>query len=95
MTYHARVTEAGAVEFPEELVRELAITPGGSVMIERENGQLVLKTYQQVVREVQARFRELRGPDTGESLVDELIAERRADARREQQELQSWLTERE
>lgn len=94
MTYHARVTAAGAVEFPDELVRELDLAPGKSLVIEREDGKLVLKTYEQVVHEVQARFRELRGPETGESLVDELIAERRAEARRQNDELRGWLAER-
>lgn len=94
MTYHARVTAAGAVEFPDELVRELQLMPGGSLVIEREDGRLVLKTYEQVVQEVQTRFRELRGPDDGVSLVDELIADRRTEARRENDDVESWLAER-
>jgi AbrB family transcriptional regulator (stage V sporulation protein T) len=91
MTYHAHVTAAGAVEFPEELARELQLRPGGSLVIERENGQLVLKTYEQVVQEVQAKFRAMLPAEYVGSLVDELIADRRAEAARENAEHEEWL----
>lgn len=88
MTYNAKVIAGGKIVIPAELRRELGIKDGDSLVIERdENGGLVLKTYLQIVREVQSEFRRLRGPDDGRSLVDELIAERRAEAAREEEEL--------
>ena len=42
----------------------------------------MIKTYEQVVREVQSEFKAMLG-DPRRSMVDELIAERRAEAARE------------
>lgn len=52
---------------------------------------MVLKTYDQVVREVQAEVRAMMPESRRGSLVDELIAERRDDARLENQEFERWL----
>ena len=76
MTYHARVTAEGVVEFPEELVRELELTPGGSLVIKREDGKLILTTFDEVVRDTQRRAREIFGADY---TLDQFITERRAD----------------
>lgn len=91
MTYQMRVAEDGRLIAPDELARELDLKPGDSLTIDREDGKLVLKTYLQVVREVQARVRALLPADYTGSLVDELIAERRAEARRENAELEEWV----
>lgn len=87
MTYHAKVISGGKIVIPAELRRELAIRDGDSLVIERdETGALVVRTYQQVVREVQARFRALLPPDYDGSLTDELLSDRRNAARREDTE---------
>lgn len=53
MTYHAKVIAGGKIVIPAELRRELGIKDGNSVVIERDDrGQLVLKSYAQVVKEV-------------------------------------------
>ena len=62
--------------------RELGFKEGDRLIIEREGNCAVIKTYDQVVREVQAEVKRLTGPYKG-SIVDELIAERRAEAARE------------
>nr|WP_213980204.1 AbrB/MazE/SpoVT family DNA-binding domain-containing protein [Sphingomonas sp. dw_22] len=86
MTYHAKVIAGGKIVIPAELRRELDIKDGDSLVIERDDqGNLVLKTYAQVVREVQAAFRAMVGPYEG-SLVDELIAERRREAAMEDEQ---------
>lgn len=56
MTYHARVTATGEVIFPADLAAELKLQPGSSLTIEREDGKLVLKSFDQVVRDAQAEF---------------------------------------
>ena len=85
MTYQAKVIAGGKIVIPAELRRELGIVDGDSLVVEREpGGGIVIKTYQQVVREVQARFRELLKPGVTGSIVDELLAERRAEAEREE-----------
>lgn len=47
-------------------------------MVEREKNPLVIKAYQQIVREVQAEFKSML-PDRNLSMVDALLAERRAE----------------
>ncbi|TPG20058.1 AbrB/MazE/SpoVT family DNA-binding domain-containing protein [Sphingomonas koreensis] len=95
MTYHAKVIAGGKIVIPAELRREFGIKDGDSLVIERDDkGGLVIKTYAQVVKEVQAEFRAMRGPDRGEgSIVDELIAERRAEAQRENEDFERWIAE--
>lgn len=79
MTYHAKVIAGGKIVIPAELRRELGIKDGDSVVIERDSdGGLVIKTYAQVVREGQAKFRAMVGEDY---TVDQFLAERRADWR--------------
>lgn len=90
MTYQAKVIAGGKIVIPAELRREIGIKEGDSLVIERDGrGNLVLKTYDQVVREVQDFFRAAVGTNTG-SVVDELIAERRAEAALEEAEEEAW-----
>lgn len=91
MTYHAKVITGGKIVIPAELRRELGIKDGDSLVFERgENGSLELKTYGQVVKEVQAAFRAMRPAGKSGSVVDELIAERRAEAAKEDAEFSAW-----
>jgi AbrB family transcriptional regulator, stage V sporulation protein T len=77
MTYHAKVIAGGKIVIPAELRRELGISDGDSLVIERAaDGNLLIKTYAQVVREGQAKFRAMVGDDYN---VDAFLAERRAD----------------
>ena len=82
MSYHAKLIKGGKIVIPAELRRELGFKEGDRLIIEREGNCAVIKTYDQVVREVQAEVKRLTGPYKG-SIVDELIAERRAEAARE------------
>ncbi len=82
MTYHAKLIKGGKIVIPAELRREFGFEEGDTLVFEREGNSLVLKTYAQVVREVQATFKAMLG-DRPRSMVDELIAERRAEAARE------------
>jgi AbrB family transcriptional regulator, stage V sporulation protein T len=76
VTHHAKIIAGGKVVIPADLRRELGLKPGDTVVIEREGDALVLKSYLQVVREVQAEFRKMVGDDYS---VDQFLAERRAD----------------
>jgi bifunctional DNA-binding transcriptional regulator/antitoxin component of YhaV-PrlF toxin-antitoxin module len=67
----------------------LGLNTGDTVVIEREDGKLVLKSYLQMVREVQAAVRNMVVPNE-RSVVDELIAERRQEAAREEAEDRKW-----
>lgn len=82
MSHHAKLIKGGKVVIPADLRREFGFKEGDTLVFERGPDGLVIKTYEQVVREVQAVFRALPGAQTG-SMVDELIAERRAEAAQE------------
>ena len=79
----ARVTmsEDGAVTIPVELRDALGLRPGDTLLLLLEDGELRLFTREQGIRRAQEIVR--RYVPEGVSLVDELIAERRAEAARE------------
>lgn len=77
MTYHAKVIAGGKVVIPADLRREFGIKDGDTVIFDTDpDGGLSIKTFDQVVRETQARARAIFG--VGYS-VDQFLAERRAD----------------
>lgn len=82
MSYHAKLIKGGKIVIPAELRREFGFKDGDTLVLEREDNGLVIKTYAQVVREVQAEFKAMLGDYKG-SMVDDLLAERRAEAARE------------
>lgn len=91
MSYHAKMISGGKIVVPAEVRRALGVKDGDSIVIERDDrGQFVLKTYAQVVKEVQTAFRAMVGPYEG-SLVDGLIAEREREAAEEERRTQQWL----
>jgi AbrB family transcriptional regulator, stage V sporulation protein T len=75
MTYHAKLIKGGKIVIPAELRREFGFKDGDTLVFEREGNALVLKTYQQIVQEVQAEFKRL-VPNPGN--VDEFLAERQS-----------------
>lgn len=86
MTYEAKVIAGGKIVIPAELRRAMGIADGDTVVLEREDdGRVVLKTYRQVVREIQEEMRRMIPP--GVSLVDDLLAERRREFELEEQAL--------
>ena len=90
MTFQMRVAEDGRLIAPEELAKALDLKPGDSLTVVEEGGRFVLKTYGQVVREVQARMRALLPPDYSGDMVGELLDDRRAEAAREDAESEAW-----
>ena len=66
---------------PAQLRRELALKPGDTLMAHVESDRLVLERREQILVRLRA---ELRGKmPRGAGAVDDLIAERRAEGRRE------------
>lgn len=61
--------------------RELEIEPGETLMAHVESHRLVLERREQILERLRSEVRGTVSP--GSSVVDELIAERRAEARRE------------
>jgi len=76
MSYHVKLIKGGKVAIPAELRRAFGMRDGDTLVMEREGEGLVIKTYAQVVREVQQEFKQL-APD-GDT-VDKFLADRRRD----------------
>lgn len=89
MTYEAKVIAGGKIVLPAKLRQSLGIADGDRVLIDEEEGKAVITTRRQKLRVLQEEMRKL--VPEGVSLVDELIAERRAEAAREEEEVRQWL----
>jgi AbrB family looped-hinge helix DNA binding protein len=76
-----KMSEGGRVVIPAEVREALAIKVGDMVMLELVEGEARLFTRREQLRRAQALVRQY--VPEGVSLVDELIAERRAAAERE------------
>jgi len=76
-----RIGPQGRVVIPVELRRELGIEPGETLMAHVESGRLVLERRGEILNRLRSELREATQPGT--SMVDELLAERRREARRE------------
>ena len=66
---------------PAEMRRALGFLPGETLVARVEDDHLVIEKPESVERRIRARFRN----SGNRSLADELIAERRGEARREDQ----------
>lgn len=76
-----RVDTAGRVTLPAELRHKLGIEPGQELILAEDNQGIRLQTFAQAVHAAQEAFAPYRIP--GQSVVDELIRERREEAKRE------------
>ena len=73
-----KVVEGGKLVIPAAFRREMGITPGDTVIVEMDEGELRVRSLSSAIRRVQERMREL-NPE-GRLLSEELIADRRAEA---------------
>ena len=76
-----RVTEGGRVVIPAEFRRLLGLEVGQEASLQVVDNALVLMNPRQAIRRAQGLVRKAVPEDA--SLVEQLIAERRAEARRE------------
>ena len=79
---HVRVSvdRSGRLVIPKDLRISLGIEGGGDLVLSAEDGAMTAMTQMEALRRLQAAVRAVVPP--GVSLVDELIAERRAEAKR-------------
>ncbi len=77
----SRINANGRVVIPSEMRRQMGLSPGDSVVMSVQDGVLTMESLQARVRRVQQSLRRLIDPDR--RLSDELIAERREEARKE------------
>lgn len=79
--YSMKMSEGGRVVIPAEIRKTLGINDGDIVLWELVDGEARLTTKRERMRRAQALVREY--VPEGVSLVDELVADRRAEAERE------------
>lgn len=80
-TARVMIDRRGRIVIPAHLRRTLDFVPGDTLVARAEDGCLVLETREHVLARIQALFAKV---PPGVSLADELIAERRAEAQREE-----------
>jgi AbrB family looped-hinge helix DNA binding protein len=80
-SYRARVDSAGRVLIPASSRQRLGIGQGDEVLVEVDDRGIRITTTAQALKEAQEYFATIKKP--GESIVDELIRERREEAARE------------
>ena len=73
-----KMSEGGRVVMPVEIRQALGIKEGDAVLWELHDGEARITTRAQRIRQAQALVR--KHVQAGQSLADELIAERRAEA---------------
>src|SRR5207248_1933421 len=80
-TTRVKVAEGGRIVIPAEYRKRLGVQVGDNVILQLDDGEIRLFTVREAIRRAQEMVR--RYVPEGVSLVDELIAERRAEAARE------------
>lgn len=88
-----KVDAPGRVVVPKELREALGIPDGGELTLSVQDGELRGLTRMAALRKLQADLRSRRKPDDTGSVVDELIADRRAEVERERAEDEAWEAE--
>jgi AbrB family looped-hinge helix DNA binding protein len=83
-----RVGAGGRIVIPAEIRRTLGMEEGEPVVMRVENGELRIWTIDQGIRRAQAIASKYVIP--GRLASDELIAERRAEVAREEEEVRQW-----
>lgn len=79
-----KVGPDGRLLIPAAMRKAAGLAPGETVIVELKGEEIVLSTYSARIRKVQKILAKYKKP--GESIVDEFIAERRAEAAREEME---------
>ena len=76
-----KLVSGGRLQVPADIRRELGLKDGDAVTMEVVDGKLQVRPYRAVIAEIQGRMRKYVKP--GVSVVDDFIAERRAEAEQE------------
>lgn len=85
-----KIDSAGRVLIPAEMRAAMMVKPGDTVTAQVVDGVLRVLSAGIALRRVQAHAREWKAKNPGVNVVDELIAERREEARREMEEANEW-----
>ncbi len=81
----APLSPNGRIVIPAAIRQELGFAPGDTLLMDVEDGVLRIESYPARIRRIQEEFAQYAKP--GVLASDELIAERRQEARREEEEV--------
>lgn len=81
----AALSPNGRIVIPAAIREEMGFAPGDTLLMDVEDGVLRIESYQARIRRIQREFAPYVKP--GVLASDELIAERREEARREEEEM--------
>lgn len=89
---HARlkIDSAGRILIPAEMRAAMMVKPGETVTAEVVEGEFRIVSPGVALRRVQAFAEKFKAEHPGVNIVDEFIADRRAEARREAEEDDAW-----
>ncbi len=82
----SRLNENGRIVIPAAIRKAMDLRPGDTLLLSVEGGILKIESHRTRIRRIQESMRQLIPPDR--ILSDELIADRREEARSEMEE---WL----
>lgn len=77
-------TENGRLTIPVQVRRAAGIEPGAPLVVYVEDGRVIVETRELLIARIKRDMNAAWNDDSG-SVVDELIADRRAEAAREEQ----------
>ncbi|MGA2351789.1 MAG: AbrB/MazE/SpoVT family DNA-binding domain-containing protein [Terracidiphilus sp.] len=81
----SKINQNGRIVIPSAIRQQMGIKAGESLLMEVEDGVLRIESYHARIRRIQREIAQFAKP--GILASDELIAERREEARREEEEI--------
>jgi bifunctional DNA-binding transcriptional regulator/antitoxin component of YhaV-PrlF toxin-antitoxin module len=85
-----KIDNAGRILIPADMRAAMMVTPGDTVTAEVIDGEFRILSPDVALKRVQAFAKEFKAKNPGADVVEELIAERRAEARKEAEEADAW-----
>jgi AbrB family looped-hinge helix DNA binding protein len=82
----ARLNENGRIVIPAAMRKQMGLKTGDAVLMTLEDGVLRIESHRARIRKIQEEFKQFARP--GVLVSDELVADRREEAR---QEMEEWL----
>ena len=76
--WNCRIDTSGRIVIPQSIRAEKGLNNGDEIIMGIENGAIVMRTYEDAMQQLQDAF--CNDLDSNVSLVDELLADRRAEA---------------
>ncbi len=85
-----KIGAAGRIVIPADMRAAMFVKPGDTVVAQIVDGELRVLSQQAALKRVHVEAQKFKKNNPGVSVVDELIAERRAEAARDSEEANAW-----